>query len=122
MNSNSVVRLICLMLCIGMIASLFYFGSQPVAVGLFRAPMDKVAHFVTFALITVLLWVALFRGRPLLLVALVSCIGVADEVHQIFLPGRAAGLDDLATDILAAMVTVLLLVWAGARLDPTADR
>jgi VanZ family protein len=104
-----------------MLFSLFYLGGKPMAVGLFRPPLDKFAHFATFSLMTALLWVALFRDRPWWLAAIVSCVGAADEIHQIFLPGRTAGVDDFATDVLAAVLTSLLLVWVGGRYQSSAN-
>lgn len=106
-------RFICLVAVLILIASLFWLGSNPVAVGLFPPPLDKVAHFATFGLIAAMLWLSVLRGRPLLVIALVSLVGAADEFHQIFLPGRSAGLDDWATDIFSAVVITALLVYAG---------
>ena len=80
--------------------------------GLFPAPLDKVAHFATFGLIASLLWLSVLRGKPWLVIAIVSAVGAADEFHQIFLPGRSAGLDDLAADIFAAVVITSLLDFA----------
>lgn len=91
------------------ITSLFWLGAKPVAIGLFPPPLDKIAHFSTFGLIAAMLWFSLFRGRPWLVIALVSLVGAADEIHQIFLPGRSAGLDDWTADIFAAVVITALL-------------
>lgn len=98
-----------------MIAGLFWLGAKPVAVGLFHPPIDKLAHFATFGLITGLLWLSILRGKPLLVISIVSLVGAADEFHQIFVPGRSAGLDDLAVDILAAVVITALLEYARLR-------
>ena len=38
-------------------------------------------------------------------------VGVADEWHQMFLPGRAAGWDDLAADALGAALGAMALRW-----------
>lgn len=96
-------------LCI--IGSLFYVGAKPVAVGLFPPPWDKVAHFTVYGLIAALLWYGLFRRHPLWLIAIVSVVGVADELHQRTVPGRFPGLDDLAADIVAAIMITGLLEW-----------
>ena len=95
-----------------MVTCLFWLGAKPIAVGLFPAPLDKVAHFATFGLIASLLWLSALRGRPLLVIAIVGAVGAADEFHQIFLPGRSAGLDDLAADVFAALVIASLLEFA----------
>ena len=91
--------------------NLFYLGAKPVAVGLFVPPMDKIAHFATFSLITALLWIGWLRGRPWTLVFLASAIGGGDEIHQISLPGRSAGFDDFAADVIAVILTTILLMW-----------
>lgn len=109
-------------MCALVVFNLFYLGAKPVAVDLFPAPMDKVAHFATFSLIAALLWDGLLRGRPWLLVVAVSFIGGADEVHQLFLPGRSAGVDDFAFDFLAAVLTAVLLSWLAKRQTADANK
>ncbi|MES2978496.1 MAG: VanZ family protein [Pseudomonadota bacterium] len=80
---------------------LYVLGEQPIAVGLFKPPWDKVAHVVAFAGIAAATGLA-SGSRGWRLVA--WCLGVAlaigsmDELHQAFLPGREAGLDDLSAD------------------------
>lgn len=104
---------ICTFMCVVLVFSLFYLGTKPVAVGLFPTPMDKVAHFVTFSLITSLLWIGLFRGHPWVLALFVCGIAGADEVHQIFLPGRSADFMDFAADAVAVFLTIQLFLWVG---------
>ena len=108
-SDSRIFRLTCLAGALFLIVSLFWVGAEPIAVGLFPGPVDKVAHFATFGLITALLWLSFQRGHPLLVIAIVSATGAADEFHQRFLPGRSASLEDLATDILAAIVIVTLM-------------
>ena len=108
-GDSRVFRFTCLAGALFLITGLFWLGAKPVAVGLFPAPLDKVAHFATFGLLASMLWLSILRGRPLRVIAIVSTVGAADEFHQIFLPGRSAGLDDLAADILAALVITYLL-------------
>lgn len=113
---------VCTLIGAGMVFNLFYFGAQPVAVGLFDPPVDKIAHFFTFALITVLLWMGALRGRPWLLFAVATAIGALDEYWQLYLPGRSAGLDDFGIDVAAVVTTTLLLVWlAPARPEEAPD-
>lgn len=114
-SDSRIFRFACLAGALFLITGLFWMGAQPIAVGLFPAPLDKVAHFATFGLITGMLWLSVLRGKPLLVIAIVSLVGAADEYHQIFLPGRSTGLDDLAADILAAVVIASLLEFARRR-------
>ena len=105
-------RLLCASAVLLMVVGLFVGGAQPVAVGLFTEPWDKLAHATVFAVLTALLALAL-QGKPphpgarwalrpgaALAVAavLAGAVGVADELHQATLPGRVAGLDDLLAD------------------------
>jgi hypothetical protein len=106
---SRVFRFTCLSGALFIITCLFWLGAKPIAVGLFPAPLDKIAHFTTFGLLACMLWLSILRGRPLWVIAIVSAVGAADEYHQIFLPGRSAGLDDLAADVFAAVVIASLL-------------
>lgn len=86
----------------------FHLGGQPVAVGLMGA-YDKLGHFVVYAAVTVLLWLACGGRRPWALFCAVALIGIADEWYQSLLPGRIADLSDFATDLSAASVVLLFL-------------
>ena len=99
-------RLLCASAVLLMVVvGLFVGGAQPVAVGLFTEPWDKLAHATVFAVLTALLALAL-QGKPpqpgarwalrpaatLAVAALLAgAVGVADELHQATLPGRVAG-------------------------------
>lgn len=112
-------RLVALVLLLLLLASLFVGGAQPAAVGLFAVPWDKVAHCTLFAVLAVLIGTAggllPLRGRGLLLLAFVgaAAIGVADELHQATLPGRQAGWDDFAFDVLGALLGTWVLARSG---------
>jgi hypothetical protein len=112
LQDSRVFRYTCFAGAILLIVSLFWVGAKPIAVGLFPGEADKVAHFATFGLIAALLWLSFQRVHPLLVIAIVSAIGAADEFHQRYLPGRSASLEDLATDIFAAIVIVALMKYA----------
>lgn len=113
-----------------LVAGVFIGGAQPVAVGLFAPPWDKVAHATVFGLLAVLLAVALrgahllhgFRaiGVPLALVLaamLSAVVAGADEIHQLWLPGRMAGWDDWLADAtgIALGLAGLCWIWQPAR-------
>ncbi|OGC91557.1 MAG: hypothetical protein A2W25_03710 [candidate division Zixibacteria bacterium RBG_16_53_22] len=108
-GDSRIFRLTCLAAALSIVIGLFWVGSKPIAVGLFSGHLDKVAHFATFALIAALLWLYFQRSHPLLVIAIVSAVGAADELHQHFLPGRSASVADMAVDIFAAAVAVLIL-------------
>jgi VanZ family protein len=93
---------------VGYIAGLFVGGAQPVAVGLFPSPWDKLAHVTAFGAMAVLLELAL-RPAQWLLVVFPSAVSVLDELHQIFLPGRhASGADWLAATAGAVLALLVL--------------
>jgi len=93
---------------LGIVLGLLIGGAQPVAVGLFVEPWDKVAHASLFGGFAAILHLGLgLRSRWALLGA--ALLGAVDEIHQIWLPGRSAGLDDLAADILGALFVLVLV-------------
>lgn len=91
---------------------LFILGAQPIAVGLFSPPWDKLAHIGTFALIGCAAGVASgSRGwlRAACCVAGALALGVADELHQVYLPGRSASWADLVADAAGGIAGAALL-------------
>lgn len=102
------MRRIALLGMIAFVVGLFVGGAQPVAVGLFKPPWDKLAHVVAFGSFAVLVELAL-RPRVAVLIGLPMLVSALDEIHQIWLPGRSAGLDDwLAGGVGVLLVFVLL--------------
>ena len=102
-------RWLCLAMAAAIVGLLFYLGGKPMAVGLFPAPWDKLAHFCVFGAVSGLLWIGLGGRLSLLVIALMAGIGVLDEWHQASLPGRSADYRDLLTDVAAAAFTVFVL-------------
>ncbi len=91
------VRILALLLVLCMVAALFIGGAQPGAGSLFQPPWDKVVHVAYFFVLALLL--RSFIGLPALLVIVLALgLGLADEIHQSFLPGRTAAWDDFAAD------------------------
>jgi len=97
---------ICLAIIVVLVGNRFYLGAQPIAVGLFPPPWDKLAHALTFGTLAAL-WCGVFRARrPWVALAIVAVIAAGDEVHQIWLPGRSADLADFLADMAAAGLVV----------------
>ena len=103
---NRYVRSAARIACIAFVVVLFVEGAKPVAVGLFPPPWDKLAHIVAFGGLATLIELAL-SPPTWLFFALPLAVSAADEVHQMFLPGRSAGLDDW----LAGAVGITLAWW-----------
>ena len=97
------LTLACLIL---LVAAIFIGGEQPGAGSLFPPPWDKAVHITAFGIIALLAGMA-YPTKPLLLIwLLVFCIGGADEIHQIFIPGRHAGFDDLTADLAGGLIAL----------------
>jgi VanZ family protein len=84
-------------------ASVFVLGAQPFAVGLVPPPWDKLAHALLFGALFVVFDRTLHLPLAVAL-ALPLLISAADEMHQLFLPGRSASW----TDWLAGLCGVIL--------------
>lgn len=95
----------------------FHYGAQPIAVGLFTPPIDKIAHASIFGLLAMMLWFVFDRRYPLLVISLVAITAAVDEVRQLFMPGRFAGFDDWVADVSGACLS--LLVSMAARKKPS---
>ncbi len=77
-------------------------------------PFDKIAHAVAFGVLAfIITWLARRRWRSVALamalgVVLSTLYGVTDELHQIYVPGRDAGLPDLAANAVGAIIGALV--------------
>lgn len=106
MLKANLVRLLCLITVIGLVILLFVAGAHPAAGSLFAPPWDKVAH-AGFYLTLFLLLTEVMRVSSWVVAILVLFIGVFDELHQIGLPFRHAGWDDLVADCFGIVYGVI---------------
>jgi VanZ family protein len=83
-------------------------GAQPEAAGMIPPPWDKLAHVVAFGGFAVLVDLAL-RPHVALLAALPLSVSALDELHQTFLPGRFASLEDWLAGALGVAIACWLL-------------
>jgi VanZ family protein len=91
------------------IANLFYHGAQPYAVGAIAAPWDKPAHVLVFFVLGTLAWVA-FAGRRFWLVLIVcAMVAGADELAQLFNPGRDVAVSDWLADVTGVALAGVLM-------------
>lgn len=107
-RGNAALQAVSLLAAALIIFMLFWGGSQPVAVGLFPASYDKLAHFATFAALSFSFWLGVDGKWPFGVFMLVAAIGGLDELHQLYLPGRQAGWDDFLVDAVAAGFVMVL--------------
>ncbi|HZA50792.1 MAG TPA: VanZ family protein [Myxococcaceae bacterium] len=89
-------------------ALIFALSAQPSPPGPSMSPLDKVAHFVEFAVLAALVARALTGSgvRPTralaAAIALSTLYGASDELHQRYVPGRDVSVFDLAADAVGA--------------------
>lgn len=106
-------------------------GAQPIAVGLLATPWDKVAHIAVYAVLSCAIGFASRRhGAWAMAIGFAGAmlVGLIDEAHQLYLPGRSADVEDLLADAVgAALGTVVLAVriqlreWVAARTAEAAE-
>lgn len=105
------------------VALTFVVSHQPVVVIPFGAP-DYVAHALNYAVLGALLIWAMSGGSqaamtpPLMASAVVvaTVLGIADEFHQSFVPGRDATVQDVMADAVgAAAAACVVAVFVGLR-------
>lgn len=108
------LRLLAAVAAVGLPLGLYFGGAQPVAVGLIPEPWDKLAHASVFAALAICVGYASgWRGRPMwwLAFSVAVMVGAVDEFHQMTLPGRSAGWDDLSADAIGAVLGATSLRW-----------
>ncbi len=74
-------------------------------------PGDTIWHFIAYAAVTLLLWIATDGRRPLLIIGVACALGIADELRQSFIPGRSADFMDFIANAAVIFVTAGLLHW-----------
>ena len=112
---SNYLRIASTVLVLGTIFNLFFLGAQPVAINLIPAPWDKFLHAITFTILSFSIGHASGLQGSRMIISAFSCallIGVLDEWHQIYLPGRHPGWDDLMADAVGSMIgAALLILW-----------
>lgn len=91
-----------------LLAVVWVSGSSAAPLGLsLRHPFDWLGHLLAYLVLGYALGRA--TGRTGLALALAAWVGAADEVHQAFVAGREAGIQDWLWSLLGA--------WLGTRLS-----
>jgi len=107
MTISHIYRFSFITFSLSLVLALFIGGSQPEAAGLFVSPVDKLVHFLYFAIFTF----AIVMSNTIQLkyaAILTVALGAADELHQMLLPGRSPGIDDWLADSFGAVTVVCI--------------
>lgn len=76
-------------------------------------PVRKLAHFSEFAILGILIYLNVkeYKKNRVVLFALVlsALYALSDEIHQIFVPGRACTFVDMCIDTSGALIGILLI-------------
>jgi VanZ like family len=94
-----------------LVTALFWLGTKTQWISLFaiNPPADKIVHSVVFGFIAALLWFYLLTPRPAMVFMIALTLGAADEMHQLYIPGRTASFADFAADLAGAALIVIIL-------------
>ncbi len=82
----------------------------------YNHPVRKLAHFSEYALLGVLISLIYiccnFRSTRLLVFSAATCVLLAasDEIHQIFVPGRACRFTDILIDSSGSVLGILIVI------------
>ncbi len=101
-----------------LVAQIFSLSSLPFEL---REPFDKVFHVLAYASLAMMFWIATDGRRPVLVVAGVMALGLADEVRQSFIPTRSADLMDFVADAVAAFTVGAVMYWKQGARKPCAE-
>lgn len=109
--AEKLIRAAAFTLLVTIIFAIFVGGTQPVAVNLFTPPWDKLVHCLIYGLMLGLASLTFPKTNLILLTISIIAIGSLDEIHQIYIPGRSAGLDDLTADAIGALIAYFAIRW-----------
>jgi VanZ family protein len=102
------IRPWCMLCALLLVAQIFSLSSLPFDM---REPWDKIWHFIAYASLALLLWIATDGRWPTLVIAGVILLGGLDELRQSFIPSRSADMWDFCADAVAAALTGAVLMW-----------
>ncbi|MCM1262354.1 MAG: VanZ family protein [Butyrivibrio sp.] len=73
-----------------------------------ETPLRKAAHMAEYAVLSVLIYI--WIGKWQAAVAFAALYAVSDEVHQLFVPGRAGRFSDVIIDSMGALLGVFIFM------------
>jgi hypothetical protein len=99
-----------------MLVGIFIGGRQPGAGTLFNAPWDKAVHLGTYAIMALLIGLAIPKMRLPIVLLLTVSIGACDEIAQLYIPGRSADIGDYAADGIGCLLAISPDYWIKKKL------
>ncbi len=127
------MRIFFSILSIAYIAGIFFFAGSPVVSDLSTFNPYSVLHIPLYGILTVLLIFSFFpmkfklnnptnsmdsinsKTRLLVVGSIALVVGIADEIHQAYVPGRDASV----TDVLLDLVGIILVLFCAFRVYRT---
>lgn len=73
-----------------------------------ETPLRKAAHMTEYAVLSILIYI--WIGKWHAAVAIAALYAASDEVHQLFVPGRAGRFSDVMIDSVGAVIGVLIFI------------
>lgn len=94
-----------------MIVMIFLLGDSSLATSTFSLahPFDKGLHAFVYGTIAALMRFSGAFGKVLTLWLLLVCVGAADELHQLSIPGREGSFLDLIADVVGITFGMFLI-------------
>jgi VanZ family protein len=102
------LRTLCFAGFVGMTIQLLLLAEPPFAEPIISTISDKAVHFMFFGVMAFLLWITTDKRWPLAVWAVVAMIGVIDETHQAFVPGRTSDVNDWLADGFGAATALMV--------------
>lgn len=76
-----------------------------------ETPVRKAAHMTEYAVLSILLYIWLEKWKSA--IAFSALYAASDELHQLFVPGRAGRLGDVMIDSAGAILGVFIFIGVG---------
>lgn len=73
-----------------------------------ETPVRKAAHMTEYAVLSILIYIWLGKWKPA--IAFAALYAASDELHQLFVPGRAGRLGDVMIDSVGAALGVFIFM------------
>jgi len=110
------LKVIPLIVATAIVLALFVLGRLPGAGSLFPSPWDRLAHLCVYGALAICLRLGAGHLSAAWVVLITAVIGLLDEIHQAFIPGRTAGIIDFLADTCGALAGVAALkAWDALR-------